>query len=122
MNITPTIEVSRVKLVYNSFHVIFPFSNESKARFHVSSSLAPLPNGPGPTTHSQCLDALPTDWLVYEEMSRGQRLANVRCCTVVTPITVALFAGTAKLPQENVQCAENGVVIGDFNQGPRHCE
>ncbi|KAG7240878.1 hypothetical protein INR49_023452 [Caranx melampygus] len=34
---------------------------------------------------------LPTDWLIYDEMSRGHRMASVRCCSMVTPITVTLF-------------------------------
>lgn len=46
---------------------------------------------------------LPTDWLIYDEMSRGHRMASVRCCSVVTPITVALFGGCAKLPTPMLQ-------------------
>uniref|UniRef100_A0AAQ5ZBL0 RNA helicase n=1 Tax=Amphiprion ocellaris TaxID=80972 RepID=A0AAQ5ZBL0_AMPOC len=42
--------------------------------------------------------ALPTDWLIYDEMSRGHRMAHVRCCSIVTAITVAIFGGSAKLP------------------------
>lgn len=40
----------------------------------------------------------PTEWLVYDEMSRGHRMVIIRCCSLVTPITAAIFAGCAKLP------------------------
>lgn len=40
----------------------------------------------------------PTDWLVYDEMSRGHRMVIIRCCSLVTPLTAAIFAGCAKLP------------------------
>lgn len=40
----------------------------------------------------------PTDWLVYDEMSRGHRMVVIRCCSLVTPLTAAIFAGCAKLP------------------------
>ncbi|XP_038148771.1 3'-5' RNA helicase YTHDC2 isoform X1 [Cyprinodon tularosa] len=42
---------------------------------------------------SRLTQSLPTDWLIYDEMSRGHRVASVRCCSVVTAITVAVFAG-----------------------------
>ncbi|KAF3848628.1 hypothetical protein F7725_015125 [Dissostichus mawsoni] len=45
----------------------------------------------------------PTDWLIYDEMSRGHRMASVRCCSMVTPITVAIFGGCAKLPSSALQ-------------------
>jgi len=46
---------------------------------------------------------LPTDWVFYEEMTRPavgstfKALACIRCCTVVSPVTVTLFAGPARL-------------------------
>ncbi|XP_041816133.1 3'-5' RNA helicase YTHDC2-like isoform X2 [Chelmon rostratus] len=47
--------------------------------------------------------AYPTDWLIYDEMVRGHRMASVRCCSMVTPITVAIFGGCAKLPRSALQ-------------------
>lgn len=41
--------------------------------------------------------ALPTDWMIYDEMSRGHRMVTVRCCTLVTSITVAIFGGCSRL-------------------------
>jgi hypothetical protein len=53
----------------------------------------------------QKVGVLPTDWLFYEEMTRAGKgsyggLACVRCCTVVSPATVAIFAGPSKLPSD----------------------
>lgn len=31
-------------------------------------------------------------------MSRGHRMASVRCCSLVTSVTVAIFGGCARLP------------------------
>ncbi|XP_075885504.1 3'-5' RNA helicase YTHDC2 isoform X2 [Nelusetta ayraudi] len=41
---------------------------------------------------------LPTDWLVYGEMvQQGEQEVQLCCCSMVTPITVALFSGGARL-------------------------
>ena len=63
----------------------------------------------GADTNAQVISKLPSDWLVYEEMSRAHRLAHVRCSTLVSPVTVAIFAGPAKLPLDLVREAENGI-------------
>lgn len=40
----------------------------------------------------------PTDWLVYGEMvQQGKQEAQLRCCSMVTPVTIALFAGGTRL-------------------------
>lgn len=49
------------------------------------------------------VQALPTDWLIYDEMTRARRIANIRCCSVVTPVTVALFSGPARLPHNALE-------------------
>lgn len=54
------------------------------------------------------VNRLPTDWLVFDEMTRLHRAAQVRSCTLVSPVTIAIFAGPAKLPQEVVKEAECG--------------
>ncbi|XP_060581690.1 3'-5' RNA helicase YTHDC2-like [Ruditapes philippinarum] len=64
-----------------------------KIKIHISSVLP------------QQVGVLPTDWLFYEEMTRAGKgsyggLACVRCCTVVSPATVAIFAGPSKLPSD----------------------
>lgn len=48
--------------------------------------------------------SLPSDWMLYEEMTRmGMGAACVRCCTIISPITVALFTGPAKLSSDAVK-------------------
>lgn len=42
------------------------------------------------------LTNLPSEWIVFQEKSRVERLTLVRNITVVTPITVALFGGSTK--------------------------
>ena len=36
-----------------------------------------------------------------------ERLALVKCCTLVSPITVVIFAGRSKLPVDALKVAEN---------------
>ncbi|KAF7688481.1 3'-5' RNA helicase YTHDC2 isoform X2 [Silurus meridionalis] len=80
-------------------------AKEKKVRLHPTSVLSqpqykkiPLANG-----QAAAVQSLPTDWLIYDEMTRAHRTASVRCCTVVTPITVAVFGGSAKLPSTALQ-------------------
>uniref|UniRef100_A0A8C9NPJ3 3'-5' RNA helicase YTHDC2 n=1 Tax=Serinus canaria TaxID=9135 RepID=A0A8C9NPJ3_SERCA len=78
---------------------------EKKVRFHPTSVLgqsqykkiAPA-NG-----QASAIQALPTDWLIYDEMMRAHKTANIRCCSVVTPVTVSLFCGPARLPSNALQ-------------------
>ncbi|XP_040013730.1 3'-5' RNA helicase YTHDC2 isoform X2 [Xiphias gladius] len=76
-------------------------NREKKVHFHPTSILSQSQfkeNSP-----AKSAQALPTDWLIYDEMSRGHRMASVRCCSMVTPITVAIFGGCAKLPSPSLQ-------------------
>ncbi|XP_029941306.1 3'-5' RNA helicase YTHDC2 isoform X2 [Salarias fasciatus] len=69
-------------------------SREKKVLFHPTSVLSQVQvKQPGSAKPSQ---ALPTDWLVYDEMRRGHRKASVRCCSVVTAVTIAIFGGDPK--------------------------
>ncbi|KAK2819379.1 hypothetical protein Q5P01_024940 [Channa striata] len=68
-------------------------SREKKIHFHPTSVLSQFQSKENRAAKAQIL---PTDWLIYDEMSRGHRMANVRCCSLVTAITVALFGGCAK--------------------------
>ena len=63
----------------------------------------------GSSTHKEAVSKLPTDWMIYEEMTRAHRLAHVHNCTLVSPVTVAIFAGPARLPAEMLKEAESGV-------------
>ena len=71
--------------------------------------LGPPPNDVVPNAHILSVSQLPTDWLVYDEMTRLHRAAHVKSCTLISPVTVTLFAGPAKLPQDVVKEAECGL-------------
>uniref|UniRef100_A0A3B3XD58 RNA helicase n=1 Tax=Poecilia mexicana TaxID=48701 RepID=A0A3B3XD58_9TELE len=70
-------------------------NREKKVHFHPTSVLSQLQLKENNSSKSG--QALPTDWLIYDEMSRGHRMASVRCCSLVTSITVAMFGGGTKL-------------------------
>ena len=84
------------------------FRKETRVRFHNSSVLSAPPNMVGTAVHKKNISKLPTDWLLYEEMTRAHRLAQVKCCTLVNPATISIFAGPAKLPMDLVREAESG--------------
>ncbi|KAJ7399956.1 putative ATP-dependent RNA helicase YTHDC2 [Pitangus sulphuratus] len=82
---------------------------EKKVRFHPTSVLSqpqykkiPLANG-----QAAAIQALPTDWLIYDEVTRAHKIANIRCCSVVTPVTVSLFCGPARLPSNALQASSS---------------
>jgi len=70
---------------------------ELTVMFHPSSTLRDCPMA---ESHSAVVKTLPSDWLIYEEISRSGQFCLARCCTVVSPITVALFAGAAQMQQD----------------------
>lgn len=70
-------------------------SKEVKVAFHPSSTLH---RGGGVMGSQKSVQNLPTDWVVFEEISRVGRFCFIRCCTLVTPLTVALFSGPIRLP------------------------
>ena len=84
-------------------------SRENKVRFHSASALGPAPNEVGPNAHLAAVHRLPTDWLAYDEMTRLHRSAQVKSCTVISPVTIAMFAGPAKLPLDAIKEAECGL-------------
>ncbi|ESO89626.1 hypothetical protein LOTGIDRAFT_124894 [Lottia gigantea] len=76
-------------------------------QFHMSSVLSAPPSASlSRKGRKELITTLPSDWLIFEEMTRFQKLACVRCCTLVSPMAVALFAGSAKLPDNAVQESE----------------
>ncbi|XP_053612079.1 3'-5' RNA helicase YTHDC2-like [Plodia interpunctella] len=70
-------------------------SKEVRVAFHPSSTLH---RGGSAAASAKSVQALPTDWVVFEEISRAGRFCFVRCNTLVTPLTVALFGGPLRLP------------------------
>ena len=92
------------------WHVSVSDRKEFKVMFHPSSTLRECPKSPRTTvaaSHAAVVETLPSDWLVYEEISRSGQFCHVRCCTLVSPITVALFAGPARMPLDAVSEAES---------------
>ncbi|XP_058878708.1 3'-5' RNA helicase YTHDC2-like [Acipenser ruthenus] len=86
-------------------NVMLMGSKEKKVRFHPNSVLSqPLYKKIPPANgQAAAVQSLPTDWLIYDEMTRAHRIASIRCCSVVTPFTVAIFGGSAKLPSTALQ-------------------
>ncbi|XP_026526797.1 3'-5' RNA helicase YTHDC2 [Notechis scutatus] len=86
-------------------NVVLTGPKEKKVRFHPTSVLSQPQYKKIPPANGQvaAIQALPTDWLIYDEMTRAHRIANIRCCSVVTPVTVALFCGSARLPSNALQ-------------------
>ncbi|KAM4637671.1 3'-5' RNA helicase YTHDC2 isoform 3-T3 [Amazona ochrocephala] len=86
---------------------------EKKVRFHPTSVLSQPQYKKIPPANGQAaaIQALPADWLIFDEMTRAHRIANIRCCSVVTPVTVSLFCGPARLPSNALQ--EPSSVQGD---------
>ncbi|KAL0870333.1 hypothetical protein ABMA27_005350 [Loxostege sticticalis] len=70
-------------------------SREPRVAFHPSSTLH---RGGGPASAKAAVRDLPADWVAFEEISRAGRFCFIRCCTLVTPLTVALFGGPLRLP------------------------
>uniref|UniRef100_H0ZVF4 RNA helicase n=1 Tax=Taeniopygia guttata TaxID=59729 RepID=H0ZVF4_TAEGU len=84
-------------------------SKEKKVRFHPTSALGQSQYKKIAPANGQAaaIQALPTDWLIYDEMTRAHKTANIRCCSVVTPVTVALFCGPARLPSNALQASSS---------------
>ncbi|KAM4810289.1 3'-5' RNA helicase YTHDC2 [Rhinophrynus dorsalis] len=73
---------------------------EKRVRFHPTSVLNQTQYKKVPPANGQAaaIQAIPTNWLIYDEMTRAHRIANIRCCSVVTPVTTLIFSGPARLP------------------------
>lgn len=103
--------------ILNKFNNIsLVLRREANVRVHTTSVLNTPPStklggkmGPKDTVAS-----IPSDWILYEEMSRGHRLAFVQCCTVVSPITVAIFCGPAKLASDALKEPEKAYFNGNI--------
>nr|XP_055054283.1 3'-5' RNA helicase YTHDC2 isoform X2 [Misgurnus anguillicaudatus] len=78
---------------------------EKNVRFHPTSVLSQPQYKKIPPANGQAaaVESLPTDWLIYDEMTRAHRIASIKCCSAVTPLTLALFGGCARLPSTALQ-------------------
>ena len=78
----------------NAFKQKLMSRKESLVMFHPSSSLSMA------CQRGKCLNDLSSDWLIYEEMSRIGRNSFARLCTLVSPLTLVVFCGAARLPSD----------------------
>uniref|UniRef100_A0AAX7VNT3 RNA helicase n=1 Tax=Astatotilapia calliptera TaxID=8154 RepID=A0AAX7VNT3_ASTCA len=88
----------KAALVAGMYPNMVNFNKESslkKLHFHPTSVLSQFQFKE--KNQTRMAQALPTDWMIYDEMSRGHRMVTVRCCTLVTSITVAIFGGCSRL-------------------------
>lgn len=69
-------------------------SKEVKLSFHPRSSLY---TSRGKSGFIDSLKNIPSDWVVYEEIVKMGRSCFIRCNTIVTALTVALFGGPLRL-------------------------
>ncbi|XP_054161240.1 3'-5' RNA helicase YTHDC2-like [Oppia nitens] len=80
------------------------------ARFHPNSVLNTCSLSPTDLidkSRGQLLDSLPTDWLVFNDMTKLGKTSYLKYCTVVTPVTVALFAGNIQVPTESLMASSS---------------
>lgn len=76
---------------------------ESKVRFHPSSVLmSTKPNQRDAAKNPSKNVEYPSDWFIYEEMTRIGRVSYARTCSILSSITVAIFAGPARLPSDHL--------------------
>lgn len=98
----------------NKYSLLFSYyyRKESKVRFHHTSVLNTVSTmTQRRSNHSQCkktISDLPCDWLLYEEMMRTGSTAHAYCCSLITPLTVALFSGPARLPLDAIHEPNQG--------------
>ena len=81
---------------------------ENKIRIHPSSVLCGPPDQilSAQSRHQKIVAKLPTDWLLYEEMTRTHLLSQIKSCTAISAVTVALFAGPGKVANDTVKTVE----------------
>ena len=81
-------------------------------RFHQQSVLNMLQNSNNVASskklHATRVSQLPSNWLLFDEMTSMEHLALIRCCTVISPITAILFAGQSRLPADAMKTEVQG--------------
>ncbi|XP_077479047.1 3'-5' RNA helicase YTHDC2 [Stigmatopora argus] len=114
----PVVKAALVSGMYPNLLHINPKNNlpsskkEKKVNFHPTSTLNQSQNKEDGS--SKLSQPLPTEWLVYDEMSRGNWMASVRCCTLVTAITVVTFAaGSRRLASDQPKTPLQQGILGD---------
>jgi HrpA-like RNA helicase len=76
--------------------------NSSRISFHPSSVLGAF-TGRG----KKKMPEFPSEWFIYDELCRSGARSLARCCTIISPVTMALLAGPMRLPTDAWQSASN---------------
>ncbi|XP_063956231.1 3'-5' RNA helicase YTHDC2-like isoform X1 [Lytechinus pictus] len=93
---------------------------ESKVRFHPNSVLHEVAKGKTSLgeEHMRTVDSLPSDWLLYDELTSSHFRTSVRCVTLISPITIALFCGPTRLPYDALVLPEGTASSIASRMGP----
>lgn len=78
---------------------------ERNVRFHSSSVLQPVTSVTSMhpvKSLKKVIKSLPSKWIIYEEMSRFQRVSLAKYCTLVSPAAVFLFGGHSKVTTDAI--------------------
>lgn len=78
--------------------------------FHPVSTLRDTPKSARVNVsagHSEVVRGLPSDWVIYEELSKVNKLSHIRTCTVVSPVTVGIFTGPTRLPLDALENSDS---------------
>lgn len=81
----------------------FLFRNEKKIILHYSSSL----RDQNSKDHSSSVKKLPSNWLIFEELSKMGIHYTIKSCTNISPITVALFTDMNNLNSKFITSDKN---------------
>ncbi|KAI8792942.1 ATP-dependent RNA helicase YTHDC2 [Biomphalaria glabrata] len=79
--------------------------NERNIRFHSSSVLQPFTSATNINTSKSLkkfVRSLPSKWIIYDEMSRFQRVSLAKYCSLVSPTAVFLFGGPSKITTDAI--------------------
>ncbi|XP_071478246.1 3'-5' RNA helicase YTHDC2-like [Diadema antillarum] len=93
---------------------------ETKVRFHPNSVLHEVARGKTTLSeeHMKTVDGLPSDWMIYDELTSSHFRTSVRCVTLISPITVGLFCGPARLPFDALVLPEGTAASLAMRMGP----
>ncbi|XP_050524124.1 3'-5' RNA helicase YTHDC2-like isoform X2 [Daktulosphaira vitifoliae] len=84
------------KLDKTSSRPILKTKTEKSVVYHGSSVL-----------RENCVKDLPSEWIVFEEMTSFNTKKFIKNCTVVSPMTVALFANAMRIPHDSAEKIED---------------
>ncbi|KAH9518412.1 3'-5' RNA helicase ythdc2 [Bulinus truncatus] len=79
--------------------------NERNVKFHSSSVLQPTTSATNIHTSKSLkkfVKSLPSKFIIYDEMSRFQRISLAKYCTLVSPTAVFLFGGHSKITTDAI--------------------